>query len=80
MFDCFDFEQKANPPLISPIPPNLPKRGNWGGGCAYLPAVELPESVPDIGHFLRRYPRPAGQLPPGRTKHYVGPAKGAKGQ
>lgn len=78
MFDCFNFNQKPNPPLVIPMPAHLPPEAHWPGGCAYLPGVTLPESVPDIGHYLRRYPPPMGELPPGPTKHYVGQEKSAK--
>jgi phospholipase C len=65
MFDCFDFEQAPNPAhVISPVPPNPPAAAEWPGDCVYPPAVNIPESVPDIGTYLRRYPPPRGQLPP----------------
>jgi phospholipase C len=71
MFDCFNFTQNPTPPLIIPIPTNLPEAPDWEEGCAYLPYVTLPETVPDVGHHLRRYPPPAGRLPGGPTD-YIG--------
>ena len=78
MFNCFDFEQQPNPPLVIPIPANLPEAPEWAQGCAYLPYVTLPESVPDIGTYLRRYPPPEAKTSPGRVTHYVGEEKGPK--
>lgn len=69
MFDSLDFTQPPDPPLVIPIPANLPEAPDWGGagGCVYPPSVHIPESVPDIGTYLRRYPPPMGQLPPRPT-------------
>ncbi|HVB28590.1 MAG TPA: alkaline phosphatase family protein [Terriglobia bacterium] len=64
MFDCFDFGQTLDPADVIPLPTNLPTPPAWQEGCVYRPAVNIQESVPDIGTFLRRYPPPAGQLPP----------------
>jgi phospholipase C len=67
MFDSFDFEQTPNPPEVIPIPANLPEPPAWEEGCVYPPSVNIQESAPDIGTYLRRYPPPAGQLPPPPT-------------
>ncbi len=64
MLDCFDFEQTPNPALVIPIPAHLPTPPPWPGDCVYQPKVNIQESVPDIGTFLRRYPPPSGKLPP----------------
>lgn len=69
MLDSLDFTQSSDPPLVIPIPANLPEAPGWGGagGCVYPPSVHIPESAPDIGTYLRRYPPPMGQLPPRPT-------------
>lgn len=69
MLDSLDFTQSPDPPLVIPIPANLPEAPGWGGagGCVYPPSVHIPESAPDIGTYLRRYPPPMGQLPPRPT-------------
>ncbi len=41
MSDVFDFEQKPVPPLVIPVPPNLPKR-TVEPFCEYQPAITLP--------------------------------------
>jgi phospholipase C len=69
MFDCFNFEQDPNPPLVIPIPATLPPTDHWPGGCAYPPKVTIPDSVPDIGHYLRKYPPPTGMTSPGHTSY-----------
>jgi phospholipase C len=67
MFDCFDFNQAPAPPDVIAIPADLPSPPTWAEGCVYQPSVNIQESVPDIGTFLRRYPPPAGELPPPPT-------------
>jgi phospholipase C len=64
MFDAFDFSQRPNAPDIIPVPADLPQPPHWEENCVYQPKVNIQESVPDIGTFIRRYPPPAGQLPP----------------
>lgn len=81
MLDCFDFNQKPNPPLIiQPVPENPPQVSEWPGDCVYQPKANIQESVPDIGTFLRRYPPPTDQLPPTPTapapEHPQGTAPG----
>lgn len=64
MFDAFDFDGPPNTPLIiNPVPENPPSMSAWPGDCVYQPKVDILESVPDIGTYLRRYPPPSAQLP-----------------
>lgn len=53
MLDCFDFDQSPNPPVVIPIPANLPKVvTGYNGLCTYSPYVKL----------QRSYPTPKGQM------------------
>jgi hypothetical protein len=48
MSDAFDFDQSPNPPLVIPIPPNLPPKKIGGLECGYPASVPIPR--------LPRYP------------------------
>ena len=41
MEDCFDFNQSPNPPLVIPIPANLPSVKGVGHFCVYPPLVPI---------------------------------------
>lgn len=48
MSDAFDFSQRANPPLIIPVPQNLPEKAIFRT-CGYPPSVPLPPVV--VHHY-----------------------------
>ncbi len=66
MFDCFDFDQSPNPPLVIPLPADLPpSRLGEIGWCHYPAYVPLPE-MSGLPLSWPAGPAPSGQ----KLMHY----------